>query len=38
MKGDPGRDITVADLVEVIRVAPPEQRSRFASEIWSIGK
>jgi hypothetical protein len=36
MKGDPGGNMAVADAVEVIRATPPEQRSRFANEIWAI--
>ncbi|MGH9663199.1 MAG: hypothetical protein ACRD9L_02100 [Bryobacteraceae bacterium] len=35
MKGDPGGNMPVADAVALIRATPPDQRSRFAKEIWN---
>jgi hypothetical protein len=33
MKGE-GGTMAVADAVAIIRATPPEERSRFAQEIW----
>jgi hypothetical protein len=35
MKGE-GGSMDVADAVAMIRATPPEQRSRFAKDIWAI--
>jgi hypothetical protein len=35
MKGDGGM-MAVADAVAMIHATPPEDRSRFAKEIWGI--
>lgn len=37
MKGD-SDTMSVADAVAMIRATPPEERSRFAREIWTIRK
>lgn len=34
MKGDPGGDMPVADAVAMVRATPPDERSKFAKEIW----
>jgi hypothetical protein len=34
VKGDPGGNMPVAEAVVMIRATPPEERSRFAREIW----
>jgi hypothetical protein len=34
MKGD-GGTMSVADAVAMVRATPPEDRSRFAREIWA---
>jgi len=36
VKGDPGGNMPVAEAVAMIQATPPEQRSRFAQEIWAI--
>jgi hypothetical protein len=33
-KGDPGGNMPVAEAVAMIRATPPDERSRFAREIW----
>jgi hypothetical protein len=38
MNGDPGGNMRVEDAVAMIHATPPEQRSRFAKEIWNIRK
>jgi hypothetical protein len=37
MKGD-GGTMTVSDAVAMIHATPPDDRSRFAKEIWTIRK
>jgi hypothetical protein len=36
IKGDSGGTMRVADAVSMIHATPPEQRSRFARDIWAI--
>jgi hypothetical protein len=36
MRGDPGGDMSVSEAVALVQATPPEQRSEFAKQIWSI--
>lgn len=38
MKGDPGGNMAVGEAVAMIHATPPDARSDFAKQIWSVRK